>query len=132
MNYICQTCLKEPNSHSFKKIGEKNNINYFYTCPANASKYDDNQGILEHYKGTLNNFPNQKWIWIFDSEGFSTKHALNIPLAIDLAKLISQYKDTLVKINIINPTWHIKSIITITKPFLTNIQINILNPDFST
>ena len=102
MIYSCPICLKDPTSHSFKKVADKNNINYFYTCPAKATKYNDNKGIIEHYKGTLNNYPNQIWIWIFDSKDFSTKHLLNIPLAIDLAKLISSYSSTLLKIEIIN------------------------------
>lgn len=126
MSYSCPICLKEPSSHSFKKIAEKNNINYFYTCPAKASKYNDNKGIIQHYQGTLNNFPNQKWIWIFDSKDFSTKHALNITLAIELAKLISKNSSNLLKIQIVNPTWHIHSILSIVKPFLNQHTINII------
>ena len=118
MTFVCDICQRLPGSHSFTKIGVNENINYFYTCPAKAIKYDDNKGILKHYKGMLDNYPNEDWIWVFDGKGFEMKHAINIGLAIDLAKLIATYKNTLKKIYIINPSWHIKSIINITAPFL--------------
>lgn len=50
MPYICPICEKDPSSHSFKKVGERNGINY-YTCLAKSTKYNDRLGILEHYKG---------------------------------------------------------------------------------
>lgn len=129
MTFVCSVCKDEPRAHSFKKIGEKDNVNYFYTCPAKALKYNDTEGILIHYRGTLNDYKDQKWVWIFDSKKFSAKHAINIPLAVELAKLIKSYSSTLVKIEIINATWHIRSLLKIITPFLDEktkgvIQIN--------
>ncbi len=118
MPYICPICDKDPTSHSFKKVGSRNNVNYYYTCPAKATKYNDNKGILEHYKGILDENENEPWVWLFDSEGFETKHALNISLAIDLAKLIDRYRDSLQKIEIINATWHIRGTLKLVLPFL--------------
>ena len=114
----CPICDKDPSSHSFKLISKKDNINYFYTCPARASKYNDTQGILFHYRSYLQtNYP-QPWIWIFDSKDFSAKHTLNIELAYKLSKLIDEFSSTLQKIEIINPTWHVKVMIKIVEPFL--------------
>lgn len=125
MSFVCKICEKDPTSHSFKKIGEKENVNYFYTCPAQASKYDDNKGILYHYNGILDEYSGQPWVWIFDSKGFSAKHALNISLAIDLAKLIKKHSKNLRKIEIINATWHVRATLKIVLPFIDNIKIQI-------
>jgi len=90
MPYICPLCKLQPLSHSLTKLSEKNGIIYYYTCPAQAKLYYDVEGILNHYEGVLSEIPeNKEWIWIFDSLGFSLVHALQINVAISLAKLIS-------------------------------------------
>ena len=119
MSYICPICALNPTSHSLKKIGEKDGVSYFYTCPAKASKYNDSDGILAHYRGVLNDLSGAKWVWIFDSEGFSAKHALDMSLPIKLAKLIDEYRNSLVKIEIINATWHIRMVLKVIYPFLS-------------
>jgi len=118
MSFSCPVCSIDPTSHSFKKIAVKDNINYFYTCPAKAKKYNDTDGILYHYRGVLEDNKNNPWVWIFDADNFSAKHALNIDLAIKLAKLINEYSNSLQKIQIVNPTWHIKATLKIVNPFL--------------
>jgi len=119
MFYICPICEKDPTSHSFKHVGVFNDTNYFYTCVAKASRYKDRVGILNHYRGVLNDYSGQPWIWIFDGAGFEAKHAMDMQIAIDLAKLISTYSETLLKIKITNPTWHINGILKIITPFLS-------------
>jgi len=110
MSYICLKCKNEPGSHSFQKIKETSDgIAVFYTCPAQAKYYNDYDGIMSHYDGMLND----------NSKGFSVEHSLNIKLAIDLAKLITnKYSHNLKKLIIVNPTWHINSILKIVLPFL--------------
>ena len=64
---------------------------------------------------------NNKWTWIFDSEGFDIKHALEVKSGIGIAKLITgKYGVNLQEIKIINPTWHIKTMLTVVSPFLND------------
>lgn len=115
LHNLCPICIKEPNSHSFHKISN----NTFYTCPSQASKYDDTDGILMHYKLFLENHGPNPWIWIFDSKGFELKHMMELQTAYGIVSLLNEkYGKHLIKIIIINPTWHIHSILTIVLPFL--------------
>ena len=99
MTYVCPICSADPTSHSLRKLSETEDIVYYYTCPAKASKYNDREGILAHYDGELAQKGDKKWIWIFDSEGFDMKHALEAQLAIEMAILInSKYGASLEKI----------------------------------
>jgi NAD-dependent dihydropyrimidine dehydrogenase PreA subunit len=50
---ICKICEENPNSHSFKEIKVYDNTSIMYTCPANAIKYNDKDGILRHYRNVL-------------------------------------------------------------------------------
>ena len=54
MNIICEKCMMDPTSHSFKKISEKNGVITYYTNPTKAKLYNDTTGILEHYNNALN------------------------------------------------------------------------------
>jgi hypothetical protein len=48
------------------------------------------------------------------------KHAMEIKIAIELAKMISKkYSENLLKIFIINETWHIKIVYNMLLPFLS-------------
>ena len=115
LDNLCHICTKEPNSHSFSKISEHN----FYTCPAQASKYNDTQGILNHYRLHLEKHGQNPWIWIFDCKGFELKHMLELQTAYGIVSLLNEkYGTHLKKIIVINQTWHIHSILTIIMPFL--------------
>ena len=121
MNYECSICKNEPNSHSFELIDYNDQTYFFYTCPAKAIKYYDCSGILQHYDGYLNQMTeNTKWVWIFDANDFEIKHLLEVNVAIELAKLITnKYSKNLEKICIINPNWYIYSMTSIVWPFLS-------------
>ncbi len=124
--HCCPICEVDPSSHSFKIIGKVGDKYVLYTCPAEATKYKDRQGIKLHYKNTLDKINNEKWIWIFDSKNLTKEHVIEIKVAISIAKIISKNKN-LTKIVIKNPTWHINAIIPIVKPFLPKdleIEIN--------
>ena len=122
MNYICPQCQLVPSSHSFKKVLETKDILYYYTCPSQALLYYDVKGIINHFDGVLSDMPEHKeWIWIFDSLGFSFSHTIQINVAIELAKLISnKFSKTLKKIIIINPTFYITTTYLLVMPFLNN------------
>jgi hypothetical protein len=121
MDKICAACTMDPTSHSFRKISEKNGVITYYTNPTKAKLYTDTDGILKHYNNALATVGEHKWIWIFDSEGFDVKHALEVTTGIGIAKLITgKYGKNLEEIKIINPTWHIKTMLTAVWPFLNN------------
>ena len=131
MRYICPLCKLVPSSHSLTKMLEKEGIIYYYTCPSKAILYYDVKGIVNHYDGVLSEIPeNKEWVWIFDSLGFSLKHATQTTVAIELAKLISnKFSKNLKKIIIINPTFYITITHKIIMAFLNNkvrdiIEIN--------
>jgi hypothetical protein len=126
MPYTCKVCEDDPSSHSFKNIGNINNITYYYTCPAKATKYNDVVGITQHYDGVLSENNNQ-WIWVFDCKKFTTKHLLEVNVGIELAKLIStKFSSSLTSILIINPTWHILVVMKLVTPFLNNHMKSII------
>jgi len=126
MPYTCKICEDDPTSHSLKNIGTRDNITYYYTCPAKATKYYDTEGIIEHYDGVLSE-NNNRWTWVFDCEGFNMKHLLEINVGIQLAKLITnKFSHNLINIIIINPTWHIKFVLDLVYPFLNNHMKSII------
>lgn len=116
---ICLTCLEDPLSHSFSKINENETTCFFYTCPSKAKKYNDYDGILNHYEYELNQIKDKHWVWVFDGNGFEWKHFFEINVPIGLAKLISEkYSNHLEKICIINPNWYIYMVTSLVWPFL--------------
>lgn len=130
MDKICEKCMTDPQSHSFRKLSEKNGIVIYYTNPTKAKLYTDTDGILKHYENALTSIGDKKWIWIFDSDGFDLKHAVEVQTGIGISKLITtNYGNNLQEIKIINPTWHIKTMIKALWPFLnqaTKDKIKIL------
>lgn len=120
----------DPTSHSFKKLSEKNGVVTYYTNPVKSKLYTDSEGILQHYTNALNAIGDNKWVWVFDSEGFNLKHAMEVQTGIGIAKLITgKYGNNLQEIKIINPTWHIKTMLRALWPFLndtTKQKINIM------
>jgi hypothetical protein len=120
MQYDFPLCKLLPSSHSLKKLTEKKGVIYYYTCPSQATLYYDVTGIVNHYDGVLSETPKEKkWVWIFDSQGFGLKHAMQSSVAIELAKLISnKFSNNLKKIIIINPTFYITMTHKLIMPFL--------------
>ena len=134
MTYICPVCELLPSSHSLLKVLEKNNIIYYYTCPSQAKLYYDVKGIIHHYNGVLSEMPeNKEWVWIFDSLGFSLIYAMQVNVAIELAKLISnKFSENLKKIIIINPTFYITVTHKLIIPFLSNKVRDIIEINYET
>ena len=126
--YKCAICEEYPNSHSFKFLGEYKSKLVMYTCPEEALKYDDHEGIINHYKGILNDIRGKKWIWFFDSRNFSAKHYLQFNMSIELAKLISQpeYSDNLQYIVVYKPSWHLDLTLNLIYPFLSDKIKNLI------
>ena len=133
MTYTCPLCTLLPSSHSLRKVLEKKGIIYYYTCPSQAILYYDTEGIVNHYNGVLSDTEGKDWIWIFDSLDFGIVHAMEINVAIELAKLISnKFSNNLKKIIIINPTFYIKIIHKMILPFLNNKVKDIIEINYET
>ena len=132
MEYTCPLCKLVPSSHSLTKLLEKKGIIYYYTCPSQAILYYDVKSIINHYDGVLSEIPeNKEWVWIFDSLGFSIIHAIEINVAIELAKLISnKFSKNLKKIIIINPTFYITITHKMIMPFLNNKVQDIIEMNY--
>lgn len=131
MKYICPLCDINPSSHSLTEIAEKDNVVYYYTCPAKAELYFDKTSILDHYDGVFSEIPYDKqWVWVFDGYGFNLNHFLQIEIGIELTKLVShKFSKNLKSILVINPTFYISSVYNIIYPFLSEkmksiIQVN--------
>lgn len=107
--------------YSFKKLSEKGGLQIYYTNPAKAKLNTDTAAIIAHYDAALKQIGNKKWIWIFDSDGFDAKHAFEVKTGIEIIKLITtKYGENLQEIKIINPTWHIKTVLGGLGPFLND------------
>ena len=120
MPYVCPICAIDPESHSLKFLFEKENVLYYYTHPAKAKLYFDQDGIINHYNGVLSEIPKDKeWIWIFNGKDFGLTHIAEIQLAKNLAKLLlTKFSDNLKNIFIINTNFYVSAIYNIIIPFI--------------
>ena len=117
----CSICEAEPGSHSLREVGVKDGVVIFYTCPAEASKYNDYEGIMRHYEDTFEDRigDGTPWIWIFDCKGFTLKHLVEINVAIGIASLVSsRFADNLQKVIVINPYWIVQLTMNLLRPFM--------------
>ena len=120
MNVICKICAEEPDSHYFKKIAERRGISTFYMKPSMSKLYKDTEGILSHLDNALAQLQGKKWIIILDGDGFDIRHATEISTGKGMLELImNKYGATLVEFKLINPSWHMKSILKLSDDNLT-------------
>lgn len=116
---VCKICEKDPTSHSFSKLCEVNGVVTFYTKPADATKYDDYEGILAHFNALLSGHTDKKWSWIIDADGFAMKHAMEVGVASGLIKTISEnYSDNLVEIKVTHTNSLIKGMFKTLMPLI--------------
>jgi len=128
MNVLCPICAIDSTSHSFYLLYQDEGKHVFYSCPSQASKYNDMDGILSHFKNVLDHYNCSEilWSWIFDFKGFELKHTFEIQIAIGLAKIINNYSKYLTEIRIINTNFYTHSMLRIVRPFLNNHIQNII------
>jgi len=117
---ICPICAIDASSHSFNLLYHMDDVLVFYSCPANASKYNDTEGILTHFKFALDFYKcfENSWEWVFDFKGFELKHMMEIRTAIGISEIINNYSKYLTKIRIINMNCYTHSMMKIVTPFL--------------
>ena len=125
-NYYCDICDKLPNAHSFSVIcnarlkdNHNHHLSVYYTKVADAIKYYDREGILQHYENLLRFDSPSDWIWIFDCAGYGLKHSMEIKTAIGIAKIINKYGH-LRRILVINSNFFINMIFKSVSVFLNN------------
>ena len=121
MGWVCPVCAEAPGSHSLREIGMEEGCVVFYTCPAEASKYNDRDGIMAHYENTLESRvgTDTPWIWVFDCKGFTLKHLIEVNIATGVASLINtRFENNLNKIIILNSYWIVPIVLHIVKPFI--------------
>jgi hypothetical protein len=127
MEHLCPICAIDASSHSFELLSRDNGINVFYTCPAKATKYNDRDGILAHFKNALEHYKDNYWKLIFDFQGVEFKHMMEINIAIGLGKLINDYSTYLTEIQIINTNSYTYTMLQIVTPFLNTDVKNKIN-----
>jgi hypothetical protein len=127
MEHLCPICAIDASSHSFELLSRDNGINVFYTCPAKATKYNDRDGILAHFKNALEHYKDTYWKLIFDFQGVEFKHMMEINIAIGLGKLINDYSTYLTEIQIINTNSYTYTMLRLVTPFLNSDVKNKIN-----
>ena len=122
MEHICIICYNDPTSHSCHILDNPlNNSKIIYTCPSRATKYDDTEGTIAHYKKVLELLGNDDWEYMCDCTEFSLKHALCVKTAISIVKLIvEKYYKNLKKISFVNSNNFIYITLKIILPFLSD------------
>lgn len=92
MKTICTDCHEDFTCHSFNLVCHTlEGGAIFYTNIANASKYNDTDGIVKHCTNYLQFINPTKWTWIIDFEGFGLKHTMGIKTGIQLSKLVNTF-----------------------------------------
>lgn len=119
MENICKICAKEPGSHSFTYLCRTQKPDLFeyvfYTCIGDAKKYNDADGIITHYSGLLNKMNPDKWIWVFNCDGFGLKHYTEINTITKLAHLIKSFG-------------RVEAIYLVNAPGLLNLVLKMVQP----
>jgi len=120
MEKICEMCMKDPTSHSLRKISEKRGISIYYTCPSKATQYKDTEGILNHFDRVIEANSPKKWALVIDGEGFDIRHAAETKTGRGLLNLMmNKYGEQLVNVKLINPSWHMKGALQMSDSLFT-------------
>lgn len=116
----CPKCQVNPESHSFVYLGKiPNGVSIFYTCPAKAKDYKDEQNFLHYFSAHLAQAEGQPWIWIFDCQGFAAKHVTSLSTAKGLVHILQEkHKHFLQGIYIVHEAWHFHALLKVIMPFI--------------
>jgi hypothetical protein len=116
---MCKSCDVDPKSHSFFRIATEDNVQIFYSCPSEATKYFDKQSVKIHCREKLQEKGDTcKWIFIFDGTGYTLRHAMAIGVSLSFLRVIKEHADTLLEIRILNTSSYVSTMLTIMKPFI--------------
>lgn len=112
---LCKICKLDPTSHSFHKIRTDNHaINLYYSCPANATKYFESPGVIQHFRVHFEENANHPWAYIVDCKGYTLKHTRQINTSIKIVNMVKdKYIGSLKKVWIVNYSWQFKILMNI-------------------
>ena len=102
----------------FRKVSDGARAVY-YTHPSKIKQQYTTEEILVHYRKCLQE--NKQWIWVFDGSNFDTDHIMELKLGQGIAEILdSPVGQTLKEILVINPTVHLKVLIKVVTPFISD------------
>ena len=123
MSHICDICEKEPGAHSFTYLFRTKKPNIyeylFYTCIGDSKKTNEQDKVIKHYDLTLRTMNPDKWIWVFNCDGFSLKHYAEINTIIKIAEIIRNFG-------------RVEAIYIVNAPTLFNLVLPIIKPILDT
>ena len=135
MPHICDICEQEPGAHSFTYLCRTTKTNIyeyvFYTCIGDSKRYNDQEGIINHYSNCLKTMNPDKWIWIFNCDGFGLKHYAEINTTKKLAHLIKTF-GKVEAIYLVNAPGLLDLVLKAIKPILdaeTFGKIKVISPE---
>jgi hypothetical protein len=116
----CPKCEQTPNTHSFFKFGQKDDVAYWYTSPVDAVETVDS---LEKYEALKVHMEIVKadvqWIWVFNCTNMRAHHHTPLKFMQLLVKSLSaEHGDSLKEIWFVNPNMWIKTTIQLLRPFV--------------
>ncbi len=116
----CPICTQDPATYVFRKVAEHTTHLVFYTHPSKVKKEYPPEDIITHYRHRLDEKgDNKRWVWIFDGSQFDTDHIMELKTGQGIAELLKgRHGDSLIEINVINPTIHLKVLLKVIQPFM--------------
>jgi hypothetical protein len=122
-NSFCDVCREEPGAHSFTyycRTQKKDTYEYvFYTCVGDARRYGDADNVVKHYQNCLNMMNPDSWIWIFNCDGFTMRHYMELSTIKKLTKAVNEYGKVR-DVYIVNSSGFMDLVFKLIKPILDN------------
>jgi len=121
MASTCSICSTDPASFVLRKVSEKGQHVVYYTHPSKVKQEYTSDAILSHYRHMLSEKGPSTWTWVFDGAGFDTDHIMELKTGQGVAELLETlHIATLQQINIINPSIHLKVLLKVIRPFMSD------------
>jgi hypothetical protein len=84
--------------------------------------------IILHYRHRLEENGAKKCVWVCDGANFDTDHIMDLKTGQGIAELLAgPAGELLTEIKVINPTIHLKVLLKVIQPFMTDVLISKLN-----
>lgn len=117
----CPICPTDPSSFVLRKVSEKGQRVVYYTHPSKVKQEYSSEAIISHYRHMLSEKGPATWVWVFDGAGFDTDHIMDLKTGQGIAELLETlHLATLQEVNIINPSVHLKVLLKVIRPFMSD------------
>ena len=115
----CRECAVRPGSHSFQKIGIRDDAVVYYTSPARTcSLMDESDEALANLKCHLDEAKGSKWDLILDCEFMRVRHQTSREYTEKIvAILTTEHAEWLQNVWIIHPNIWIRLFVKFMRPF---------------